>query len=180
MSTERPIPTRKGMLKIIQKAPNIRNKALFSILYWSGRRISEILALTRNDIRKRKMEDGRMVFVARFKILKKKKELWIDTIVPQNPITELFYEYIYFLDRAQFTGKLFPITSQRVRQICTQMIPDTKLHWFRHVRCTHLGEDYTEGELMAYMGWDSLSTAKTYIHNQPEVQYRKQLREKIE
>lgn len=146
-------------------------------MYWSGRRISEVLALTRNDVRKRKMEDGKMVWIVRFKILKKKKDKWIDTIVAQNPITELFNEYIRFLDQVQFTGKLFPRTSQRVRQIFKKMEPGVKLHWFRHVRCTHLGEDYTEGELMAYMGWDSLSTAKTYIHNQPKIQYRKQLRE---
>ncbi len=180
MSSERPIPTRKGMLEIIKRGPTIRDRALFSIMYWSGRRISEVLALTRKDVRKRKMEDGKMILIARFKILKKKWDLWIDTIVARNPITEFFYEYVHFIDKQQFTGKLFPITSQRVRQICRKMIPDVKVHWFRHVRCSHLGEDYTEGELMAYMGWDSLSTAKTYVHNQPKVQYRKQLREMIE
>lgn len=139
-----------------------------AILYWSGRRVSEVLALERNSFVKSKAQKEKPILLAEFKILKKKYELKIRTPIPKDdPIAGIVWDYIKWFDKKGYKGRLFPISPQRAWQIVKDIDPNINDHWWRHVRASHLGTVMGPMELCAYFGWSDIRMALRYTHSNP-------------
>lgn len=166
----------------------LRNKALIVLLYYSARRISEIVGRKleldngevdvwegvrikdfRFDTRKR-----RDIMIMKVRILKKgkaKKEsvrkVFREVVMCCDwPLIDLFLEW--FEDRKQYgeNTKLFNITRTRAYQILKEL--DKRVignHWLRHQRLSHMAEHLTPFELNERLGfWERLDPAISYVH----------------
>lgn len=166
----------------------LRNKALIVLLYYSARRISELVG------RKLVLEDGSVdvwlgVKVKDFRFDKRKNR---DTIVmhtrilkkgrakPESirhiyrevvlycdwPLMSLFLEW--FKTRADCgpETKLFTIGRSRSYQILAEL--DKRVlgcHWLRHQRLSHMAEHLTPYQLNERLGfWESLAPSISYVH----------------
>jgi len=162
------------MQSLIQSIQNDRDRALIATLYWAGRRISEVLNLTLKDVTQKRTVGGEVIYLVSFRILKKRKiRLTVDTPFPSKEYIPA--QFCFWYEKLLKMGKskevhIFAISPQRAWQICKEKISkDIHPHWFRHNRASHLGTQMNEIELMAYFGWSSFSTARKYIHSNPDV-----------
>jgi len=158
--------SRDEVQQIIEAAPNLKYKAIFSTLYSSGLRISEVVNLRYCDISRKDMyihvteSKGR---IDRYTVLSKKN---------LDILTEYWFAY----------GKpreyLFPGNSKDHR-ICATVIQTTfqqirkrlgiekhvTVHTLRHSFATHLLEDHTDLRLIqALLGHHRSETTEHYIH----------------
>jgi integrase len=167
-------------------------QTLFLATYIYGARIGETIALNKRDLQRTQDDDGRAVLVA--SILTEKNRinplrripaiLGGDNLTPfqteEAKITEHVHAYSEYAK-----DKLFPnVTRQtafnhfseqsiNVTALVTQPEPeivelnDFKLHphYLRHVRLTHLREEYNydTADLMLYAGWTDTRPAAVYI-----------------
>lgn len=169
----------------------LRNKALIILVYYSARRISEILGRTlplkmgkavigedvwegvkvkhcRFDKRK-----GRNILVMKCRILKKGKahpdsirkvfsEVALDS---EWPLMDIFLEWF---ERQKTKGKdtkLFNIGRSRAYQIIHELDKNAWLHWLRHQRLSHLGDALNPYQLTERIGfWESIAPSMSYVH----------------
>lgn len=160
--------------EMIKGITNIRDKGLITVLYWSGRRINEVLSLQRSDVKYVNSLEGSYLLVA-FKLSKTKGvDKFIKTPFPfDDTIAMEFIHFIHWFDKQRFEGNLFTIGYQRAYQIVKEIDPDISPHWFRHVRSSHLGSVLTGPELKRYIGWSDWDMVDRYTHLLPDVILRK-------
>jgi integrase len=130
--------TKDEVAKLIESTSNLRNKLIYLLCYSYGRRLGEVLALTKKDVN---LEKGTITFP----ILKRKsKETATYELEPM--IRDLLAEYV----RIVKGDKLFPITRRAVeiafKKDCERagIRPRgrrLRVHILRHSRVTHLIED---------------------------------------
>lgn len=166
----------------------LRNKALIVLLYYSARRISEILG------RKLKLDDGsldvwpgvcvkdfrfdkrkgRDIIIMRARILKKGKakqdsirEVFREVVMYCDwPLMEIFLKWLQDCKNQGSTTKLFNIGRSRAYQILTEL--DKRVignHWLRHQRLSHMADFLTPFQLNERLGfWESLAPSISYVH----------------
>lgn len=164
-----------------------RNKALIVLLYYSARRISEIVGRTL------KLKDGsldiwegvkvkdfrfdtmtnRDVIIMNVRILKKGRarkgsirkvfrEVAMNLSWPRMEYLIGWYEYQKGYGP---NTKLFNINRSRAFQILKDLDKKVFNHWLRHQRFSHLGEFLTPFELNERLGfWERLDPAISYVH----------------
>ena len=164
----------------------LRNKALIVLLYYSARRISEILGRVlkldagydvwegvkvkdfRFDILK-----GKEVVIMNVRILKKGKANR-DSIrkvmreVPMNLAWPRIEHLVAWYEHQKGYGpktKMFKINRHRAYQILTDLDKNVFNHWLRHQRFSHMAEHLTPFELNERLGfWERLDPAISYVH----------------
>jgi len=170
----------KGLTGEEQK---MRNKALISLLYLSGRRISELVGRTLKDeegnvvdvyegvklkdFRIRKVKNRR-VLVMRFRVLKKgriktwkekgrfpKKVAEIELSFHDKPFINYVLGWLRHLQNkgASSETKVFNLSRFRAYQILRELDRDVWLHWLRHQRLSHLAEFLSPYELARKVGF---------------------------
>lgn len=173
--------------KLSEDDQKLRNKALIVLLYYSARRISEIVGRTLTlDNGKKDVWDGvkvkdfrfevmgdKDVLIMRVRILKKGKAK-AKTIRPdfREVIMDLSWphmEYLVSWLRVQEAfgpkTKVFSLNRHRAYQILNELDPKVFNHWLRHQRLSHLGEYLTPFKLNERIGfWESLDPAISYVH----------------
>lgn len=166
----------------------LRNKALIVLLYYSARRISEIVGRTltledgsldvwegikvknfRFDKRK-----GRQLIIMNVRILKKgraKKEsirhVFREVVMYADwPLMEHFLEWFERRKASDSETKLFNVNRTRAYQILKELDPRIiGNHWLRHQRLSHYAEYVTPFELNERLGfWERLDPAISYVH----------------
>ncbi|UCH70396.1 MAG: site-specific integrase [Candidatus Bathyarchaeota archaeon] len=166
----------------------LRNKALIVLLYYSARRISEIVGRTlelkngavdkwqgvtvkdfRFDTR-----NGRDIMVMRVRILKKGKakagsirNVYREVIMRCDwPLMDLFLDWLGMCEEEGLDTKLFDINRTRAYQILKEL--DKRVvgnHWLRHQRLSHMAEHLNPFELNERIGfWERLDPAISYVH----------------
>jgi len=166
----------------------LRNKALIVLLYYSARRISEIVGRTlelkngtvdkwrgvtvkdfRFDTR-----NGRDIMVMRVRILKKGKakadsirNVYREVIMRCDwPLMDLFLDWFDVCEEEGPDTKLFDINRTRAYQILKEL--DKRVvgnHWLRHQRLSHMAEHLNPFELNERIGfWERLDPAISYVH----------------
>jgi len=170
------------------KVLRLRNKALIILLYYSARRISEIVG------RKLKLENGtvdvwRGVCVKDFRFdIREDREIMIMNIrilkkgrAKKESIRHVYREVLIYSDWAlmdyfllwfglqQSRGsetKIFNIGRSRAYQIISALDPRIiGAHWFRHQRLSHFAEYLSPFELNERIGfWEGLDPAVSYVH----------------
>ena len=168
----KPVISYKEMFELVSSFKTRRDRALVSILYWSGRRVGEVVALKRDDV---KYYTADIIWIS-FKLTKTKDNKRINTPLPlDNKISGYFLEHLDWFDKKGHKGKLFPITTDRVGQIVKEIESTISPHWFRHCRATHLGKVMSVWELSSYFGWKDINTALTYTHTAPDFILKKMM-----
>ena len=165
----------------------MRNQALIVLLYYSARRISELVGRTL------KLEDGssdvwegvkvkdfrydtmkkRDVLIMKVRILKKGRakkdsirkvfrEIALDINWPRMQLL------ISWLEHQRGYGpetKMFALNRSRAYQILRALDKGVFNHWFRHQRFSHLGEYLTPYQLNERLGfWESVNPSISYVH----------------
>jgi len=164
----------------------LRNKALIVLLYYSARRISELVGRTLKldvgyDICPGvKVKDfrfdtvkGRDLVIMNVRILKKGKakrgsirqifrEVAMDT---HWPLMEHFLTWFEHQKAKGPETKMFNINRSRSYQILRALDKKVFNHWLRHQRLSHLGEYLTPFQLNERIGfWEKLDPAISYVH----------------
>jgi len=167
--------------KLLNAAPNLRDRLILQLMYRCGRRVSEVLLLTKEDIL---WNDRKIIF----NILKRKRP-----VKELKPVDE---ETMKMLDlyvngpvslrgiRKKMTGnRLFPVTRQYVfkmirklgAQVGITQVGTKKLHphHLRHSFAVHqvrfnikTADDLRK--LQMYMGHANISTTAHYLQFSPE------------
>ena len=149
----------------LSKIDNIKHRAILTITYSVGLRVSEIINLKIEDI-----DSSRMLIS--IKNAKGKK----DRIVPLSPkILEMLRDYykVYkpttYLFEGQISGE--PYDSRSLQQVLKQALQKTgitkpaTLHWLRHSFATHLLESGTDLRyIQELLGHNSSKTTEIYTH----------------
>ncbi len=153
---ERAYLTVEEIRSLINAADNVRDRALMSMIYSSGVRVSEIVKLNADDIDYANM----LARVARGKGGKER------TVV---------LSAIALADLKQYgpekSGPLFPLSTRTVERITKKLAKRTCIkkkvspHILRHSFATHMlehGEDIRS--LQAMLGHESIATTQIYTH----------------
>ena len=151
----------------IAMAPNLQMKAIISMLYLYGCRISEALAVKKKDIN----IDDNYVNIT-FKILKRKDKsgIPIKHVVPVSrhaPFIDNILAHAHFLDDEDhlfmYQGK--QLTRQRFHKQLKKINPDAWAHLFRHARLTKLVEEGANlGQVMIWAGHSDPRASNRYLH----------------
>ena len=154
---------------------------LFSMLYFTGMRISELMALRFNDYK----FDGKIHVYRQWQVINSigqftspktnnsNRFITLDDVT-RNQLENFIelsskickdYNKGWFL----FNGKV-PINEQKIRRICKShsdlaKLPHIKLHGFRHSHATYLRNmGYDEWTISQRLGNDPKTASKIYIH----------------
>lgn len=175
---------KKGLTEEEQK---LRNKALIALLYYSARRISEIVG------RILKLKDGsydiwegvkvkdfrfdtmrnRDVIIMNVRILKKGKarkesirEDRRDVVMSLDwPRMEYFVSWYEHQKGCGQETRLFDLNRHRAYQILNCLDKNVWNHWLRHQRLSHMAESLSPFELNERLGfWSRLDPAISYVH----------------
>lgn len=181
MDDKRGYLTDEQVNSIINAASNLRDRLLLQIMYRCGRRVSEVLMITEDDIL---WNDRRIIF----NILKRKRS--IKEIKPVDEETfELLKEYVRKKDnirglrKKSEDGRLFPISRQYVFKLIRKLGKKVGIetvggkglhpHHLRHSFAVHQVRTNikTPGDLrklQMYMGHVNLATTAHYLQYSPD------------
>lgn len=173
-----PIP-RAYIEKLIKKTPELRVKALVALLYLTGKRIGELLPTQPSDYKRRKYLRREMLYV--HVQLEKKGTVRHPTekhphpklrppqfadipIIMRDPFTKHILNWLDFRKEHPHRHLFGFGTRQRAWQILTTLDKDIWVHWFRHMRFSHLSETMNPYELKDFADFETLEPAVSYVH----------------
>ncbi len=164
------------------------NRALISLLYLTAARVEEVVGLVNQKTRKiviNPMKVNQIVFkelngvdymiIERLPVYKRRLR---DNKPPRRNVPIYVANDIHFIKYIKDYIKskdpddfLFKMSYQRAWQISNRIIIDENgrkgfNHYWRHLRLTHLVEDYgfTDLELQQFVGWSNTLMASKYTH----------------
>lgn len=164
------VPT-KTQLKIkIDAVRPLRERALFSMLYLTGARVSELVGLDGilvGDMTKEKAGD-RDIYVIKVTTKKHRRH-------PIRSIPVPYDNYKFFIDQIvsyistvglKDTDKMFGFTPRHTRRLVNNLLGREWFpHYFRHIRISHLSEaGFTAEELRTFGGWTDYRQIGNYSH----------------
>lgn len=173
--------TEEQVNAILNSATNIRDRLILQLLYRCGRRVSEVLMLTEDDI----FWDDKQII---FNILKRKKPVKEIKIVDDDTF-ELLRTYakekdnIRGLRKKPTENRLFPISRQYVYKLIRKLGKGVGIervgnkwlhpHHLRHSFAVHQVKGNIKSaddlrKLQMYMGHASLATTADYLQYSPD------------
>jgi integrase len=158
------LPTPKDIIVLAGGIQNLRDRALFIILYLTAGRISEIAnSLQIKDIDEVE-RNGRKVLLIRLRNEKNKERQFKDIPIPfdkENELIQMLYEY---LDNMDYENYVFNKSRFRAYQIIKEKTGFNP-HFIRHMRLTHLTVyyDFNDQLLSRFAGWTDSRPAKHYM-----------------
>ncbi len=153
------------VMKMIENAVCLRDKAMISVLYDCGCRIGELLTLKIKDVEE--AEYGAKVSLSgktgMRKVLLIFSAPYLLEWINNHPDKEL-HSYVWVKNNRQRIGyarvrNLLKDTAERA-QIKKKVNP----HNFRHSRATYYASRLREREMMEYFGWRKSDTVGIYVH----------------
>lgn len=161
----KPIPVPEELRQIISSISSPRNKALISLAYLTGGRISELVD---SAITKRMCvlteKDNRQLLLIRMPNRKNKNRNNKDIPIPIDGEPLLVKYILVYLGTLELDEPLFQFQRSRAYQIIQKEI-GMNCHFLRHLRATHLvvHKDFNEQLLLRFMGWSDSRPAKHYM-----------------
>lgn len=157
------ILSKEEVADMLDRSDNLRDQALIAVFYILGCRVSEALALKKEDIILNSDDTVSFRLVA----LKREERSVVPfkhtiTINYDSSFMKYILDYLEILDKDQ---KLFQISRSQVWRIITKLNGKAWCHLFRHTRLTKLAEKGANSyQLQVWAGWRSEKSAKTYVH----------------
>lgn len=154
------IPTQEKIIQLGNSFDQLQHKILFFLLYLTAGRISEVMALKRDNFQF-VVRNNRPIMLIDMPNRKHKKRKTKTLGIPldaETDITKPVAEYI-----THGVGELFTFRSvRRAEQILEKI--DMNPHWIRHIRLTHLLTiyDFKETQQQFYAGWTDTRPAAIY------------------
>lgn len=152
----------------------------FQLLYWTGIRCGELLALTRDDF---DLENKFVTINKTFQVIKRKEVITSPKTEKSNRKVSLpdflcdemasFFDSIYKLDRS---SRLFPVTKHYLHHEMTRGCNKTgvkriRIHDLRHSSCALLiNLGYSPVQIAERLGHESITITERYAHLYPSVQ----------
>ena len=171
----------------------LRDKALISILYLSGCRITEIVgserhrvpAMLRKQIGMYELDGASFLNI--FEVPTLKRRNYLKRSIPiyamkESPFIENIINYINEIDENRIlfiNNRDTALSRAYVFKICIKHTTFSP-HYFRHLRATHLVTEYkfTDSELVKFFGWKDSRMAEFYIHLRSDDIARKMIGDK--
>lgn len=108
--------------------------------------------------------------LANSELIKPTKEVWKwKNISLDDPFSKYVLEWIHYLQKTNYEGRLFPLTRVRAWQIMKNL--GINNHVNRHWRSTHLSTTMDAFELKEYL--DRATIPSEYVHSEPTKQLKK-------
>lgn len=176
-------------LRQIKGEKKVMNQALISFLYLTAARIEEVVGLVnqvtrkliiqpvkKNQITFKELDDKQYMVIERMPVYKRKLK---DGNIPRRNVPIFidndleFVDYIkQYISVKEDDEILFKMSYQRAWQISNEIILDEVSqdrafnHYWRHLRLTHLAEDYglQDLDLQQFVGWANTLMAAKYTH----------------
>lgn len=164
--TER-ILSEEEVQKIIASVNNIRNKLIIKTLYYTGIRISELVALKWKDLQSRS-EGGQMAILgkgSKTNVLLVPKGFWDDLMELRTTISDDAPVF-----RSKKGGHLNPSHVQRIlKSIAIKAIgKGVTPHWYRHSHASHALDNGCPIHLVQkQLNHSSIATTGRYLHARP-------------
>lgn len=169
--SKKQLVSREELKKIIANTDDLQMQIFHSLLFESGARIGEFLAIQRSDVFTIKNNDSAIEY---YVFLKGK------TGYREIPVIEsLCYLLPYLAHRGDHEGQLWKQAEEDVDLIYktaearltavlkrTNIIkkPKVSFHTYRHSRATELAAKLSISVLMAFFGWSKPDMAMRYVH----------------
>ena len=166
------VPSRPELLYTLQhitekESSNVRrDRALISMLYLTGSRISELLVLKKWQISKQNIQGKDFLVLEKMTVLKRRTEKVMRTVlIPIEREKDLCKIVVEYINTVPPEDLVFKMTRQRAWQIVSKLTGQFN-HFFRHSRVTHLITIYgfNAQELKKFFGWASSKMADSYSH----------------
>ena len=165
--------TEEDVLKMVNAAGNLRDKALIFLMYESGARVSEILSLQLKDIT---FGEHLTSIQVKGKTGQRRIPLYVCTAYISNwinihPFKDNPEAYLWCTlyspnwKANESIGRR--LTVQMLRNVAKKAGVNKRVnpHTFRHSRATHLAKKLTEAQLKQLFGWtQSSDMASQYVH----------------
>lgn len=143
------------MKRLIQKCPSLDWKALFSLLWLTGCRISEVLSLRKSDFR----IEGDYLVVSIQRLKRKDKPLTDIHL----PLRSRFCHFIMEYARTR-KGQLWSCSRTEAWKMLKSLDARLTLHDFRRHRANFMARKRaTVWEMLSFFGWKSTSTPTAYL-----------------
>lgn len=166
IKTKRSDILRKTEIQKMLKSSDPWLACLIALAWMFGKRINELLRLTREDIR----TDEQFLYV---RFLVSKKRTRTDQPVPKPFLKRITlnhagvpYVLAYWKDMSdmKMNGPIFPMSRQLAHYYLKKVNPDSWFHLFRESLATEMAEHgATEEKLMHWFDWDRVDTAHEYV-----------------
>jgi integrase len=152
---------RESLLQRIKNLESSRDRALFSLIYLTASRVSEIL-----DIRKEQIKiEGDWMIVYNLPVFKTKRKKYRNIPIKLS-LDQDFADFIMaYISKFEDTEPIFHINRKRVYEIAILKL-GVFPHYLRHIRCSHLVKqpyNLKPYQLMAFVGWEKLQTSMNYV-----------------
>lgn len=144
----------------------LKIKALISLLYLTGHRVSEVLELRKDDFRVVDDKVNISIYV------QKRREPYKHTVwfsLSKTPYIDLVIEYVESVESEKLLfeseyGLDKPMTRQYVGKILKTLNPRIHPHLFRHTRATLFARmGYTPYQIQIWFGWKTPTESNKYI-----------------
>lgn len=157
------------VIALVNKSNNMQIKAAISMMYITGGRVSEVLAVKAKDLWK---EDDKFLCI-QMPVLKKRKINAVSKIVRKVPLQSFFTKTIisWVNDYNQFQPDdyLFQYTRKHIWKKIKHLDPEVHPHLFRHSLATEMGKRVSMKVLQDWFAWSNLNMAQTYVHNKDAI-----------
>ena len=165
-----PFLSREELLYTINQAPSLRDRALISILYVTGARVSEIVGnkvtppLIKKQLGAQTVNGIKFLCIFGLHTLKgrtvKKRTIYI-RIDTEKFFCDIINEYCLQIGEDEPLFKMQRVQAWGIVNKWTTYFP----HYFRHLRATHLVTMYkfNNTQLKEFFGWSNSNLADFYV-----------------
>jgi integrase len=154
-------PSKEDIEEFIEKIGDKTDRALLSLIFLTGARISETIRMIKKDDFSMDESDTHIVLTIHTK--KRKKGIEIRK-VPINRSEKLTMNILSYIETLQPEDVLFKFSRQRALKRLKKYNKNMWLHLFRHARATDVAPDLNDQEMVTMFGWSDARPATTYVH----------------